>query len=247
MQRIKPETLALGKIPYVVGTITTRAGLQAFPSEYPDACDIAEVRLDEIGVFPGWAEACKKIEAAGRPVMLTLRSTKDGGKCERSREERRAILTQGLDCVSIIDVEYYSDSPASFWPAVTAAGKALLVSYHDFAHTPARQVLEKIIAEAGQHASAVKIATMIKTDADLVTLDAILREKRKVPLCLIGMGAKGTPTRTSYPGLGSCLTYGYLDAVSAPGQRSARELVAHLRRSHPAYEAEFIRCHGAQK
>ena len=151
----------IGKIPRVVGTLTTRAGLAAFSHEYRDACDIAEVRLDEIGVFSGWTEACQKIEAAGRPAMLTLRSTKDGGKCDRSREDRLAILTQAVDYASIIDVEYNSDSPEKIRPAVHAAGKTLLVSYHDFAQTPSRQVLEKIIAEAGRHASAIKIATMV--------------------------------------------------------------------------------------
>lgn len=243
MPLLKTKDLKIGKVPYVVGTITTRAGLAAFPRDYQEACDIAEVRLDEIGVFPGWREACRKIEATGRPVMLTLRSTGDGGKSELSRAERRAILTQAAACASLVDVEYNSDSPESIRPAVNAAGKVLLVSYHNFAQTPSRDVLEKIIAEAGQHAEAVKIATMVHTEADLVTLEAVLREKRKIPLCLIGMGTKGTSTRTSYPGLGSCLTYGYLDAVSAPGQLSARELVAHLRKTHAAYDREFVRRH----
>ncbi|MBI2814621.1 MAG: type I 3-dehydroquinate dehydratase [Opitutae bacterium] len=237
----RPHLLPLGKIPFVVGTLTTRAGLEAFVTAHRDACDIAEVRLDEIGVFPGWMEACRKIEAAGRPVMLTLRSTKDGGRCGRSREERRALLTQAAACASIVDVEHNSDSPAELKPVIAAAGKLLLVSYHDFARTPPQRDLEQVIAEASPHAAAVKIATMVQTDADLATLDAVLREPRKIPLCLIGMGAKGTRTRTDYPALGSCLTYGYLDAVSAPGQLSARELVAHLLKTHPAYAAAHSR------
>ena len=244
MPPAKNNHFEIGEIPRVVGTLTTRAGLAAFAYEYRDACDIAEVRLDEIGVFPGWMEACQKIESTGRPAMLTLRSTKDGGNCDRSREDRRAILTQAVAYASIIDVEYNSDSPEKIRPAVHAAGKTLLVSYHDFAQTPSRQVLEKIIGEAGRHATAIKIATMVNTDTDLLTLEAVLREKRKIPLCLIGMGAKGTHTRTSYPGLGSCLTYGYLDSVSAPGQLSAADLVAYLRRENAKYAAVFIRRHG---
>lgn len=244
MPQNKPSDLELGRIPLVVGTLTTRAALAAFPPACHDACDIVEVRLDEIGVFPGWREACRKIEAAGRPVMLTLRSKGDGGKSELSASERQALLTQAAACASIIDVEYNSDSPEKIRPAVQAAGKMLLVSYHDFARTPARAELEKIIAAAALHATAVKIAVMVNHDADLLTLAAVLRERRPVPLCLIGMGAKGTPTRTAYPGLGSCLTYGYLDSASAPGQLSARELVAHLRRVNPAYDREFVRRHG---
>ena len=154
----QPHPVILGKTPFVVGTLTTRAGLEAFLQVHRDACDIAEVRLDEIGVFPCWEEACRKIEAAGCMVMLTLRSTKDGGKSELSRAERQAILTQAAACASIVDVEHNSDSPAELNPTVTAAGKLLLVSYHDFAGTPSREVLEKIIAVASPHASAVKMS-----------------------------------------------------------------------------------------
>ena len=42
------------------------------------------------------------------------------------------------------------------------------------------------------------------------------------------MGPLGPQTRIDFPKLGSCLTYGYLDAPVAPGQVSARELMRQL-------------------
>jgi len=56
-----------------------------------------------------------------------------------------------------------------------------------------------------------------------------LSRRGKQPLCVIGMGNAWKQTRVSFPKLGSCLTYGYLDQPTAPGQVSAAELVRQLR------------------
>jgi 3-dehydroquinate dehydratase len=42
------------------------------------------------------------------------------------------------------------------------------------------------------------------------------------------MGPAYAQTRVRYPKLGSCLTYGYLDKATAPGQFSAAELTRRL-------------------
>jgi 3-dehydroquinate dehydratase type I len=70
---------------------------------------------------------------------------------------------------------------------------------------------------------------MIQREEDVATLRQLLARKWPVPLCVIGMGARGAATRVEFAKLGSCLTYGYLDAPSAPGQPSAAELVALMR------------------
>ena len=61
------------------------------------------------------------------------------------------------------------------------------------------------------------------------SLKQLLAKDWGLPLCVIGMGTLGTPTRTDFPRLGSCLTYGYLDTPVAPGQLSARARLDHLR------------------
>ena len=240
MNPINVNGLEIGRVPRVVGTIASRDCLEEFGSHCKDLCDIAEVRLDEIGLYKGWDSACRRIEEAGIPVMVTLRSTEDGGKCSRGELERVEILTAALQCASIVDVEHHSNLASTIKPRVDALGKALVVSYHDFHGTPSRETLNDIITSAEQDASIVKIATMVTGDADVKSLQAILSNITDTPLCLIGMGSKGTHTRTSFPCLGSCLTYGYLDFPSAPGQLAARQLVNHLRSVHSAYNEEFI-------
>lgn len=246
MHLLTVKGLEIGKTPRVVGTLTSRAGLEAFPREGIARCDIAEVRLDEIGLYPGWQDACRAIETAGTPVLLTLRSADEGGKCALSNPERREILRQGLGSVSLLDVELASNLAASLAAEVKAAGKGLIVSYHRFTDTPPREELEAVIGQAAVHASIIKVAAMVQGEDDLLNLQTVLaNRKAEVPLCLIGMGARGTTTRTSFPALGSCLTYGFLDSVCAPGQISAGELVRHLRSALPHYDEEFARRHGA--
>jgi 3-dehydroquinate dehydratase-1 len=234
MHRVAANGLEIGRTsPRVVGTITTRACLEDFPRQRRGSCDIAEVRLDQIGEIPRWAEACRAIEAAGTPVLLTLRSVKEGGKSARTDAQSLQIFREALSCASLLDVELSSGLAGAIKPEADQAGKTLIISFHDFAGTPPRAALEAIIAGGEHFAPIVKLATMIHTDADLAVLDAVLTEPRATLLCLIGMGAKGQITRTAYPARGSCLTYGFLDSVVAPGQLAAAEL---MRRIHPAAE-----------
>jgi 3-dehydroquinate dehydratase type I len=234
MNRVVANGLEISrKSPRVVGTITTRACLEDFPRDRRGSCDIAEVRLDQIGDIPGWSEACRAIEAAGTPVLLTLRSVQEGGKCGRTNEERLRLMREALTCSSLLDVELSSGLAETIKPEADRAGKTLIISFHDFSGTPTQASLEAIIAGGEHFGPIVKLATMIHTEADLAVLDAILAEPRGTLLCLIGMGAKGQITRTAYPARGSCLTYGFLDSIVAPGQLSAAEL---MRRVHAAAE-----------
>jgi 3-dehydroquinate dehydratase-1 len=89
--------------------------------------------------------------------------------------------------------------------------------------------LKEIMTRAAQYGTVVKIVTFTTNKADIATLRALLHEECPAPLCLIGMGPFGAQTRIEFPKLGSCLTYGYLDAPVAPGQISAGELTQLLR------------------
>jgi 3-dehydroquinate dehydratase len=70
---------------------------------------------------------------------------------------------------------------------------------------------------------------MIKHGSDVDVLRALLRRRWEKPICVIGMGRAWSKTRIEFAMLGSCLTYGYLDKPTAPGQMSAAELVRRLR------------------
>ena len=229
MRTVKFGKLTIGDSPRVIGTISTFESLQRFAGSSERPCDIAEIRLDEIGAEMKWVPESQRIEASGMPVILTLRSVTEGGKSTLSNDQRLAILRDTLDHVSVIDVELKSGLASSLAPLADKKNKGLLVSFHDFERTPDYANLAQIIRDAAKVGSVAKVSTMARNVADTDTLKRLLGEDWGVPVCVIGMGSFGTSTRKDFPALGSCLTYGYLDEPVAPGQLSARALVDHLR------------------
>jgi 3-dehydroquinate dehydratase-1 len=205
--------------PLVVGVLSSLAG------EPPLAGDIVEVRLDKTGCPPDWLERCKAIEARGKPVLLTVRLRNEGGEWAADDDGRLKIYEEGLAALSAVDVELSSVICARVAKQAEKLGKVCLVSHHDFEKTPSLAELESIVERAQQNGAIAKVATLIRSEADVEILRALLGRKRQRPLCVIGMGEAWKQTRISFAKLGSCLTYGYLDKPTAPGQISAAELV----------------------
>jgi 3-dehydroquinate dehydratase type I len=209
--------------PLVVGVLSSLDG------NFPLAGDIVEVRLDRTSRPPDWLDRCKAIEARGKPVLLTVRLRSEGGEWPEDDTGRLKLYEAGLAALAAVDVELDSVICAAVAKQAEKLGKVCLVSHHDFQKTPPLAELESVVERAQQNGAVAKVATMIRSRADLEILRALLGRKRKRPLCVIGMGEAWKQTRLSFPKLGSCLTYGYLDKPTAPGQESAAELVRQLR------------------
>ena len=220
----------LGRVPRVVGTITSRASLPVSGLAPKYDCAIVEVRLDLIGSdTPRWLAQCQAIESAGYPVLLTLRLANEGGKWMGPDQNRLPYITSAQEAVSCVDVEFLSGICGAVCDKAAQLGKPVVVSYHNFQRTPTLAELENILEKMRALPAAIpKLTTMVTQEADIATLKALLAKHRDKPLCIIGMGAKATETRVSFPLLGSCLTYGYIDSPSAPGQFSASELTRRL-------------------
>ncbi len=221
--------LQVGTVPCVVGTITSEASLKSFSGKRIEVCDIVEVRLDQIGQTEDWLTLSREIESSGTPVILTTRIRSEGGKWPDDDKSRLRVIREGLTYLSAIDVEFKSDLMAQVCMDATAMKKPVIVSFHDFDKTPPFEELKTIAAKAAKPGTIVKISTMVKNNADIATLQKLLDCGLDFPICIIGMGAFGTKTRVTFPAQGSCLTYGYLDTPSAPGQLSAETLSEQLR------------------
>ncbi|MEO5367078.1 MAG: type I 3-dehydroquinate dehydratase [Magnetococcus sp. WYHC-3] len=234
-------SLTLGTIPRVAGTITDRATLSLPASDLAAQCDLVELRLDLVGTdTPDWLQSCLALEASGLPVLLTLRLAAEGGKWQQADKLRERFLRSALDAISAIDVELNSDLSVSLGEYAARKNKTVIVSHHNFSLTPPLAELRAVVARIRRLPNAVpKIATMVNTEADIRILTDLLLAELPNPICVIGMGAAGAPTRTAFPAMGSCLTYGHLDKSSAPGQLSAAALVKALQKSIPAYKRDF--------
>ncbi len=208
-------------------------------SEFREACDWIEVRADLIGTE---ADAWLRSRVGGAecpPLLLTIRSAREGGKwgeSEAARIERYAAL---LPFVHAVDIELESDAFSAVAPLAKKEGRLVVGSFHDFHSMPDDMRLRALIERgAAAGADIVKLAVWTATESAVQRLEAILRDPPvHVPLALMGMGPHGAASRLRLAGLGSALVYGFLDAESAPGQLSSAELVKRLSESIPAYRA----------
>ncbi|MBM3858661.1 MAG: type I 3-dehydroquinate dehydratase [Verrucomicrobia bacterium] len=220
---IRPQTrfgpLTLGLAPKVVGTISRRETL-AHPAAFP--CDIVEVRLDLLGAdTPGWTDQIRNIAL---PVIVTIRLTNEGGKWAQPDEARLPLFEAALQHATAVDIEYRSPLMKQVSELACRHQRALIISYHDFERTPPLAELQQVIRTGANYGTVVKIATLTNTEDDVATLRGLFAEQCSASVCLLGMGPLGPRTRVEFPRLGSCFTYGYLDAPIAPGQVAASQL-----------------------
>jgi 3-dehydroquinate dehydratase-1 len=230
----------VGRIPRVVGSVYTRSGLDAFARAPRPECDLVEVRLDAMGVnTPGWLEDCRALEAAGYPVILTLRSAREGGKWSGPGTARARVYHSALAVVSGVDTELGAADAAAVVQAARETGKTAILSFHDFTRTPPLDELQERVRESVKHGEVItKIAAMVGDERDATILAHLLDPPAAPCLCIMGMGEAAERTRWEFPARGSCLTYGYLDQPGAPGQPPAALLVDRLSSGIPAYAAE---------
>ena len=208
----------------MVGTVSQAGTLEKLAAGMERQCDIVELRLDLIGTGH-WLEPAKAIEAQGVPVIATLRLASEGGQWTQPDAERLPVFEAALSTVTAADIEFRSPLLEKVSAFAASHQKALIISYHDFERTPPVADLRQVIRKAANYGTVVKIATLTQTEADLAALRELFTEQCSASVCLLGMGALGPASRTTLPRLGSCLTYGYLDAPLAPGQVAAAELL----------------------
>ena len=230
---LRPQTrfgnLGLGLAPKVVGTVSQPGTLAKLAAGVERQCDIVELRLDLLGTANSdWLAAAQSIEAQGLPVVVTIRLASEGGQWTRPDAERFPIFEAALSQLTAADIEFRSPLLEKLSALAARHQKALIISYHDFERTPPVAELRQVIRKAANYGTVVKIATLTQTEADLAALRELFTEQCSASVCLLGMGALGPVSRTILPRLGSCLTYGYLDAPVAPGQVAAAELLRQL-------------------
>jgi 3-dehydroquinate dehydratase-1 len=224
------DKLPVGGPPMVVGAISSSQTFSRSDLARGLKLDIAEFRLDLTGFVPGWETRAHELRDAGIPVLLTLRSSREGGNWRAGETERAVAYANALPHASAIDVEIASEIIARVAHAAHDAGKPVVASFHDFARTPPADELRKIIDRGfSVGADIVKIAARCDVPADVEILESVLRERGERLLCVVGMGTHGPTSRVRLAIAGSCLTYGYADETNAPGQLSSAELLDRLK------------------
>jgi len=178
--------------------------------------DMIELRLDYIEDF----DLERLLSQKKKPVIVTYRPERQGGRYVGPEERRIAVLQKACDLgADFVDVEY------DCVEKLRKGGTRLIISYHNFDGIPGD--LDDIYRRmAGSFADIVKVTVAVRNAVDNARIFDILKEKVK-PTIALGMGEKGAPSRILAGKFGGLVTYGSLSEgkESAPGQISAKELV----------------------
>lgn len=228
--------LRIGKVllrrtePRIIAPFTDRTRPSTLRSGVRGGLALLEARVDLFDdVEP--AHVLDKVRRARTiaPVLATVRSSSEGGSWKRSERDRLALYRALVKEADALDVELDSRIRGAVVRAARKAGRTVVLSHHDFRTTPSATRLDAIVrrgTKAG--ADVVKIATFVRGPSDVQRLARMLARHPTDPLVVIGMGARGRPTRVLFPALGSLFTFASLDKKTAPGQLSLSETVRGL-------------------
>jgi len=188
--------------------------------------DILELRVDNFSSqnLVYLHSAFKKYQTLNIPILLTIRSSKEGSNTKINAKTRFELFKELMSYATCIDIELSSHS---FIDKLISLAKSnhqgVIISYHNFKSTPPIKQLEKIISQAKQKkADLIKIALMAKNTRDVKKLAKLTLNHEK--LITISMGEYGKISRILFPALGSSLIYTFIGTPTAPGQFSLKEI-----------------------
>ena len=229
---IRTKTGDVGNLPCIAAVITGGINATEIRKAASLGAGILELRVDTFASFDGRLlasfEKLKKL--TGLPILLTIRSVKEGGQTELPDRQRAALFSSLMPFADLVDIELSSSRILkSVVDSAKKAKKKVIVSHHDFKATPGDKKLIKITGLAREAGSdIVKIASMVNSRGDLRRLATLLCSQDS--MVVIGMGPLGKPSRVFFPMLGSLITYGSTVASTAPGQMSLKEMRVELSR-----------------
>lgn len=178
---------------------------------------LVELRMDYIARSVELARVLKNRPTA---VVVTCRRKQDGGRWEKSEEDRLMLLRQSIaQGVEYVDLE--EDTAAK----IPRYGKTKrIISYHNFEGVP--QDLEAIHARLAKlDADIVKVAVQANSFEDSIRVIELMRNA-KIPTIGIAMGDYGSISRILATRYGAPFTYCVfnLDRRVAPGQLSYQDM-----------------------
>jgi 3-dehydroquinate dehydratase/shikimate dehydrogenase len=182
-----------------------------------EGAKLVELRLDYIARS---IDLSRLLKNRPTPVVVTCRRKEDGGRWERSEEDRLMLLRQTIaQGVDYVDLE--EDTAVK----IPRYGKTKrIVSLNNFEGTPddleaIHQRLSKLDADI------VKIAVKANSFADAARVIELMKNA-KVPTIGIAMGDYGSLTRILGPRYGAPFTYCVFnpDRRVAPGQLSFHDM-----------------------
>ncbi|MCR4290703.1 MAG: shikimate dehydrogenase [Candidatus Scalindua sp.] len=183
--------------------------------------DIVELRIDYIPELQNALTCIEKIlQSKTKPVIITNRPEREGGKFNGSEQDRLHLLQKAIDLgADYVDIEYDSIEQIT-----RRNSSKIIISHHNFKETPHN--LSKIYNDICQHKpDIVKIVTYANDITDNIRIFELLKSA-KVSAISFCMGELGNISRILTSKFGGLLTFASLEKgkESAPGQLTVNEL-----------------------
>jgi 3-dehydroquinate dehydratase-1 len=205
-----------------------------------ERADIVEIRLDVWGNFfrEEMQDKMARFKAKiGIPMLVSFRGGHPFPAWWQPAHWR------ALAHADLLDIEWNPKYPwREILQNVKKANLGLIISHHDYQATPSEKNLIRIVRAAfGKKADIVKVATRVKTEADIRTLLSLIgRFAPKKLMTVMGMGPLGNLSRLVGPLFHTSLLYGYIGTPTASGQLPYRELQERIRVLYPRYDQDLL-------
>ena len=224
---MKIGTVFAGKTGLICAVIVDSVNLKVAAKAKKAGADILELRVD---TFKERDPEALKVEfsrlkkAAKLPIILTIRSKKEGSAEDISDKERLELFKTLIPLSDAVDIELSSKRILRKVAALAASfRKKLIISYHNFKSSPTDAGLAKILNGAEENgADIIKIAATVKKTGDFKRLAGLLMLDKE--LIVIAMGERSAASRVFFPFLGSLVTYASITGATAPGQLSISDM-----------------------
>ncbi len=207
----------------IVAVIDQFYPIETIKKAYADGARVLEFRLD---LFEGYPL---------HQTMDYLKSLKALNYFETLGTVREVLTNKmiRLECfdelfpiVDYVDIECDTPLKNMLVERSQAAGKKVVLSFHDFEKTPSNEALDALLEDAKAYNPALfKVAVMPQTHDDTVRLLEWCYANRQQNLIVMAMGDLGKYTRVVSSYFGSQFTYGFLGKKAvAPGQMTVEQL-----------------------
>ncbi len=160
-------------------------------------------------------------------MIFTCRSRDEGGFFNGSEADRLIVLKRLASFrPMLLDIEYKAIKDEELYYHLRALNSDLLISYHDFNHTPSINRLAEIMDGMLEYSRSVKIVTMAERIEDNGIILALydIAKGKDIQLVAFCMGKYGLASRVLCTMLGAPFTYAALDEPLAPSQLTIAQM-----------------------
>ena len=173
--------------------------------------DLIELRIDLFDIAP---EDIAAADYSLPPLIVTLRSTAEGGLFDGTPEEWVAAVGRWSETAAYIDVER---GFRQFAGNLKKSGACRIIASAHLAATPAPRDLASLEATLREYGDIPKIIVTPRTNRDVLTLLEFTLDAPK-PICTGSMGEGFRYARALVALFGSEFVYCHIGTPTAPGQ-----------------------------